>query len=211
MTQRDIIDWYHSGVVSVERFLLWPLYLLSVCLGALTAGWSWSPPQERTREVPYVPDTYCCTGNLLRQHCYDTNRGSGGQCHSQGISFLYVSGVLCSHFYGAVFVQNWATHELAWQIKSAWFEVRTVSTPCLVTRLPALYTGQLQVFALFALVSCFPALCDGYMFSRALRWLHLSFPAHCILLHVFPRFALATCLLNLHITSRALAWHHLPV
>ena len=69
---------------SVERFLLWPLYLLSVCVGALTTGWNWSPPEERTREVPNVPDTYSCTGNLLRKHRKEPGEGSRGECHCQG-------------------------------------------------------------------------------------------------------------------------------
>lgn len=74
-----------SVILSVERFLMRSLYMLPVCLGALTTGWNWSPPEERTCEVPNVPDTYSCSRNLLRKHCKGPDETNGGECHSQGI------------------------------------------------------------------------------------------------------------------------------
>ena len=64
----------------------------------------------------------------------------------------------------------------------------------------------LQVSPRLSLFTCFPALVNGNIFSRAFHWLHVSlvtcFPAlitvymfprtfHC--LHVFPRFSPFTC------------------
>ena len=73
-----------SLILLVERFLLRSLCMLPVCLGALTTGWNWSPPEERTCEVPNVPDTYSCTGNLLRKHRKEPDERIRGECHSQG-------------------------------------------------------------------------------------------------------------------------------
>ena len=59
--------------------------MLPVCLGALTTGWNWSPPEERKCEVPNVSDTYPCTGNLIREHLKEPDERNRGECHSQGI------------------------------------------------------------------------------------------------------------------------------
>ena len=56
----------------------------------------------------------------------------------------------------------------------------------------------LSVFSRFALVTCFPALRTGYVFTCALHWLH-----------VFPRFALNTCFPAIwtgYLFSHALHW-----
>ncbi len=55
-----------------------------------------------------------------------------------------------------------------------------------------------SVYPCLPLITCFPALATGYMFSRACYWLH-----------VFPRFSLVTCFIALAIGytfSRACYW-----
>ena len=65
---------------------------------------------------------------------------------------------------------------------------------------PVIACHQLHVFPPLALVTCFPALDTGYMFSCAWHWLH-----------VFPRLALVTCFPALdtdYMFSRAWHWLH---